>query len=67
MIEAKSVSKRYGETQVVRDARQRVLERGGGQDPGCGIDEGVQRSAALLRRHVLGDHNLVYRPASAPA
>ena len=51
---------------VVRDPSQRVLQGVGGQDPGCGIDEGVQRSAAPLRRRLLGDHTMVYRPANAP-
>ena len=42
--------------QMVRDPPQRVLQGVSGQDPGCGIDEGVQRSAAPLRRRLLGDH-----------
>ena len=42
----------------MRDPPERVLERIGGENAGGGIDEGVQRSAALLRRHVRGNHNL---------
>ena len=49
--------------QMVRDAPERVLERIGRQDPGGGVDEGVQRSAAPLRRLVLRRSQSVYRPA----
>ena len=43
--------------QMVRDAREGVLERIGSQNACGGIDEGIQRSAAPLRRLVRGNHN----------
>ena len=36
---------------MVRDPSQRVFEGVGRENAGGGIDKGIQRSAALLRRH----------------
>ena len=61
LVDGEVVVRQQG-LQVVRDPPERVLQRVGGQDPGCGIDEGVQRSAAPLRRRLLGDHTRCIDP-----
>ena len=53
LVDGQVVVRQQG-TQMVRDPPQRVFQRVGRKDPGGGIDKGIERSAALLRRHVAG-------------